>query len=555
MRSEERLTAASLRAVAGEPKAEIRGHRLEVDYRPVGIVVPYLSLEFDDHDERRRGVADALGLRLRHSDRNLHLELSPTVPVERIIFDICEQFRCEARADPSLIGLRGNIKIAFDRWSDHALGNGIGETGTGLLVFTVTHMLRARLLRQFAKENVDDLIEGTRANLGKLVGHAFREMPLHVHDQRAFAVPALEMARLIGEMLDDATLGGKQVEAAIKRNRMLIPIGWETLEEEIEFVASPAHLVEPVSDYRVYTRANDVQVSGDELYREFALGGLRNDLDAAISQQAVSISRLAQRLGPLFHQPVDGGLIGGQDHGRIDRSRLAQIVADPLNPYVHALPVQRPATNAAVTFVVDTTGSMKVQHYEAVAVLCDSYVRALEALDVQTEVLGFSTNSWAGGASLRQWEEAGSPVDPGRVADTLHIVYKSFGRTWRQSRKSLAAMMRVDHYREGVDGEAVRWAAERLLSSGAERKYLVLISDGQPMEAATATHNRSLYLVDHLRFVVDRIQRTTDIRLGAVSVDHTLDEFITNSTVADLAGTLTLSSYGVLARLFGQSTV
>ncbi|MFW2383751.1 MAG: hypothetical protein ACN4GZ_18515, partial [Acidimicrobiales bacterium] len=221
-RSGERLAAAVLRALAREPTAEVRGHRLELDHQPVGIVVPYLSLEFAEHDPRRRGVVDALGLRLRYSDRSLHLELSPEVAVERIVFDICEQFRCEALVDPALVGVQENIALAFERWSDHALGNGIGETGTGLLVFTITHMLRARLLHRLPKQNVDDVIESTRANVGRLVGHALGELPGRADRQSSFAVPALEIARLVGDILADVTLGGKQSEAAVVRNRLLV---------------------------------------------------------------------------------------------------------------------------------------------------------------------------------------------------------------------------------------------------------------------------------------------------------------------------------------------
>lgn len=552
LRSEERLAAASLRAVAHEPSAELRGHRLELGNQPVGIVVPYLSLEFEQNDPRHRGVVDALALRLRFSDRAVHLELSPSAPVERIVFDICEQFRCEALADPALAGVQENISQAFERWSDHALGNGIGETGTGLLVFTITHMLRGRLLRKLSKENVDDLIEGTRANLGRLVGHALAGLPGRVGNQRSFAEPANEIARLIGEMIQDATLGGRQSETAVVRNRLLVPIGWETLEEELAGAAADQPVSEPASVYRIYTASHDIERRGEDLYRPFVLRRLRQNLDRACAGQAVSPGRLAQRLGPLFLRRIDGGLIGGHDHGTIDRARLAQVVANPLNPYVHALPVPQRATDAAVTFLVDTTGSMKVQHYESVAVLCDTFVRALEMLDVPTEVLGFSTASWAGGESLRRWEADGSPANPGRIADTMHIVYKSFDQTWRQSRHGLAAMLRVDHYREGVDGEALEWAAQRLDRLESSNKHLVLISDGYPMEATTTTHNGDEYLLDHLRFVIDKVARTTDIALGAVSVDHSTDQFIVNSTTADLSGTLTLSTYDILHQLFAN---
>ncbi|NNF55381.1 MAG: hypothetical protein HKN03_13190 [Acidimicrobiales bacterium] len=411
-------------------------------------------------------------------------------------------------------------------------------------------MLRARLLKRLSNENVDDLIETTRATLGRLIGHALGELPHLITDQVAFSEPALEIARLISEMLDDAAPDGKHTRSAVERNLILVPIGWDALAEEVAADWLTDIRVDSAADYTIYSKAHDVQCHAEDLYRPYVLRRLRKDLDRAVTQQAVSVTRLAQRLGVLFHQPVDGGLRGGQDHGRIDRARLAQIVANPLNPHVHALPAKRRRTDAAVTFLIDTTGSMKVQRYEAVAVLCDTFVRSLETIGVQTEVLGFSTASWAGGASAAKWQAAGSPQDPGRLADTMHIVYKSFDRTWRQSRAGIAAMLRLDHYREGVDGEAIEWAAQRLLDCCADRRYLVLISDGQPMEATTAAHNRESLLLDHLRSVVDRVEQTTDIRLGAVSVDQSMEALVANSTAEDLSGTLTLSTYDVLHHLF-----
>ncbi|NNE96937.1 MAG: hypothetical protein HKN24_13005, partial [Acidimicrobiales bacterium] len=427
----------------------------------------------------------------------------------------------------------------------------IDESGTGLIIFTITHMLRARLHRVLPNEIVDDVIEGTRANLGRLVGHALRELPGHTHDQRAFAEPAAEVARLVGELIGDAAPADRSGGSTGVPNRLLVPVGWGALETELALADVGSGMPVAGSGYRIYSTTNDIEVAGHDLYRSVALRRLRRDLDRACAEQAVSAARVAQRVSPVFLRPTEGGLLGGQDHGRIDRARLAQIVADPLNPFVHSLPVPRRGSDAVVTFLVDTTGSMKVQQYESVAVLCDTFVRALEMIDVRTEVLGFSTATWAGGESARRWTDEGSPPDPGRLADVMHVVYKSFDQTWRQARASLAAMLRLDHYREGVDGEAIEWAIRRLDRIDSSHRYLVLISDGFPMEAMTATHNRDDYLLDHMQSVVDRLSGRSDVRLGAVSVDQRLEEIIINSTTADLSGTLTLGSYDLMNRLFG----
>lgn len=545
-------SAAVLRAIGAETRAEIRGSRVEIDGRPVGILVPYLRIDVDDTNAiRRAGIIDALGLRIRHSDRSQHLKLSPSGPIEKIVFDTAEQFRCEALTDPALIGVKTNTAAAFDRWSTTAAANNIGDTGLGLLIFTITQMLRSRLLRQPTTEQVDDLIESTRANLGRLVGHALGELPSLIDDQLAFSKPALEIARLVAEMIDDAEVSRNSTPASVERNRLVVQLDWDALEAEIAVEAGESHRGDSTDDYRIYTTAHDVECTGGQLYRSISLRKLRTELDRSIRDQAVSPSRLGQQLRPLFYRPGQDGTEGGHDEGLLDRARLAQIVADPLNHFVYRQPITRPVTDAVVSFLIDTTGSMKVQNYGSVAVLVDTYVRALEMIDVRTEVLGFSTASWAGGQSAKQWQATGSPPYPGRLADGLHIVYKSADQTWRQARHGIAAMLRTDHYREGIDGEALAWAVARSRLRPEPQRHLVMISDGLPMEASTTAHNRDEFLFDHLRGVVDSAEATGDVRLGAITLDHDMTEFFSRTTTADLSGPLTLSSYGALKRLFG----
>lgn len=530
----------------------------------MALVVPHLSLLVDEGSEpsavRRRGVADAIGLRLRHSDRVLHLELSPEPPLERIVFDIAEQFRCEARREPALVGVGHNTRLAFDEWSESARSRNIGETGVGLLVFTITHMLRARLLRQPSSEAVDDLIEVSRGNLARLVGHALSEMPDLIDSQRDFAEPAREVARLVAELVDDAIEIDVETPDSAARNRLIVPVDWDLLSEELAIVAGdPTGDDGAGDDYRIYTDEFDIEVTGASLYRDEVLRTLRRRLDRHAAEQAVSVTRLAQRLQRVFPSVAADGWEGGQPDGHLDPSRLARIVVDPLDPYVRQSPRLRRSSDSAITFLLDTTGSMKAQRYESVAVLVDTLTRALELAGASTEVLGFSTASWAGGRAAARWRADGAPAGPGRICETMHIVYKPFDATWRQRRHSLAAMLRTDHYREGVDGEALAWAARRLRARPERRRALVLISDGLPMEATTATNNGTGFLLDHLAAVARSIESDRAcIELGAIAIDEAsaeaslLDELIGRSVALDLDGTLTLGTYDVLAALFGR---
>lgn len=542
--------------MAAEPKAEIRGRRLEVDDKPYLVVVPYLALvgpEAADASQDvsvRRGVTDGLGLRIRHSDRELHHELSPRPILQRIIFDIAEQFRCESLADPALPGVRRNTTAAFEQWSAAAMGARVAETGVGLLIFTITHMLRARMLRVPTSETVDEVIEVTRGNLGRLVGHALKQLPNTAHSQREFAVPAAEIARLVAEMVDDAETSADEVPESVTNNALLIPIDWDLLDELESDGSSYGLSAAPDERYHAFTTAHDVLVAGDTLYREPVLRGLRTELDGHVAAQAVSVARLAQRLQRLFPVSVADGWSGGEEDGLLDPARLGQLVANPANRLIHRRERFRPSSDASVTFLVDTSGSMKVQRYESVAVLVDTLTRALELAGSTSEVLGFTTGAWGGGKVFADWRAAGSPPDPGRLNEVQHIVYKHAEQPWRQARNGLAAMLRTDHYREGVDGEAIEWAYSRLLQRPERRRALVVISDGAPMDAASASNNRDGFLADHLRSVARRIESDGVVELAAIGIDQQLDDYIANSISLDLTGTLSIGTYDVLHRLF-----
>ncbi len=553
----DRIASAGLRAVAAEPKAEIRGRRLEVADEPYLIVVPYLALvgqaAADGADEVpvRRGVMDGLGLRIRHSDRALHYELSPEPILQRIIFDIAEQFRCESLADPALPGVRRNTTAAFEQWSAAAMGARVAETGVGLLVFTITHMLRARMLRAPTSESVDEVIEVTRGNLGRLVGHALKQLPSTAHSQEEYAVPAAEIARLVAEMVEDAETSADQVPESVTNNALLIPIDWDLLEELTADENSDRFATAPDERYHAFSSAYDTIRVGSELYRQEALRNLRTELDGHIAAQAVSVARLAQRLQTLFPVAVPDGWSGGEEDGLLDPARLSQLVADPMNRLIHRRERVRPSSDATVTFLIDTSGSMKAQRYESVAVLVDTLSRALEMAGATSEVLGFTTGAWGGGQVMADWRAAGSPADPGRLNEVQYIVYKHADQRWRQARLGLAAMLRTDHYREGVDGEAIEWAYGRLLQRTERRRALVIISDGAPMDAATASNNRDGFLADHLRSVARRVESDGAVELGAVGIDQQLDDYIANSISLDLTGTLSIGTYDVLHRLFG----
>jgi len=314
----------------------------------------------------------------------------------------------------------------------------------------------------------------------------------------------------------------------------------------------PASL-DQAGDYHVFTREFDVESEGNDLYPTNRLQRRRTQLDRLVASQSVSVNRLALRMQRLFASLREDDWQFGQEEGWLDARRLTQLVASHSYRQIYYRNRFVPKSDVVVSFLIDTSGSMKTQRYEAVAVLVDTYARALELAGVQSEILGFTTAGWNGGRALASWRKSGQPDDPGRLNEVQHIVYKSADASWRQSRLSIAAMLETVHYREGIDGEALLWAFRRLMAREEQRRYLVLVSDGAPMDAATSNQNREGFLLDHLAAVSDHIDRRSAIHLGCIGIDLDTSHFITNSASADLTGTLGNNTYRLLDTLFSSS--
>lgn len=541
-----------------DPRAELRGSQLLSGGVSVDLASPYLTLAAVDDQLISRGLADALGLVLRHHDTELHAAARPVNLLERVVFDMLEQLRCQALA-PDLCGLRSNLDALSEAWCQNARASNVAESGVGLLVYTLAHMARARLRLGMTSEEVDSIIEGPRATLGRLVGHGLKRLFENIDDQGSYGQASREIARLLTELVDDAGLADEAADAA--RYRMLVPLQWfdanaqpptaeEAMLASVARGAELEHALLGLGDYAVFTRAYDVEKNGGELYRPEVLRELRAELDGHVRDQAVSAQRIAKRLRRLFGciQPDDWQF--GVDEGVIDGRRLPQLILSPTERQVFRLPRPVVRSNTAVALLMDNSGSMRMQRFEALATLADTLSRALDLAGVTNEVLGFTTAAWNGGRAMDEWKKAGQPAEPGRLTELAHIVYKDADTSWKRARPSLAAMLRPMHFAESVDGEAIIWAHSRLRRRPEQRKLLVVVSDGAPGESATNRTNREGFLDDHLRLVVDYIERRSPVEIAALTVDQDVGTRFRRSRPVDLDATLSIGTYRVLEALF-----
>ena len=267
------------------------------------------------------------------------------------------------------------------------------------------------------------------------------------------------------------------------------------------------------------------------------LDEFRDQLDRHVQAQGVNVARLARELMARLATPQREDWAQAQEEGVIDGRRLAQLVSSPTERRLFRQPVREPVADAAVTFLLDCSGSMRA-HRQAVAAMVDLLARALELAGATSEILGFTTGAWNGGRAAKDWQRAGRPPAPGRLNEALHLVFKAAETPWRRARRDLAAMLKEDAFREGLDGEALQWAARRLRQRPEPRRLLIVVSDGCPMDAATGLANDPHYLDRHLQQVAGDLEQAGDIELAAIGVGLDLSPYYRRSIVIDLAAGL-----------------
>ncbi|WP_253859263.1 cobaltochelatase CobT-related protein [Prauserella alba] len=546
----EERCAAAIRALTGEPELRFRGGRLHRGHTRLAIHAPHLHPGAGDDLGSFRGAADGLALRVRHSDAELHRMLRPTEPIPRLVLDMLEQFRVEALAPEHLPGIVTNLRHRHVAWSRQFHHSGLTETARGLLLYTVAQVCRARVTGQPVVEETRDVIEHTRAALATRMGGSLAGLRRHRHDQHSYAEHARTIADLVGEMLRGADEGGA---GAPHRNgsRAGLPL---IDDEDDASVPTPSaetghsRAFTAGEGYRVFTTAHDREQATSSLVRPELLTQYRRQLDRSIAAQGLNLVWLARALEALFSEPAVNGWDGAQEEGRLDGRRLAQLVASPAERRLFRTERTKLVTDCLVTFLVDCSGSMK-QHAESVAVLVDVFAHALERIGGTSEILGFTTGAWNGGRAMRDWRRAGRPPHPGRLNERRHLILKGAETSWHRARHNIAALLKTDLYREGADGEAVTWACDRARKQPQNNRFLVVVSDGSPMDSATNLTNDEHYLDQHLTQVVRHEERAGATRIHGLGVGLDLSAHYGRSHALDLSEGV---SNGVLAEVVGM---
>ncbi|HET9459660.1 MAG TPA: cobaltochelatase subunit CobT [Sphingomicrobium sp.] len=540
-----------------------------------------------------RGAADSAALRLRHHDPRLHSSLAPADPEARAVFDALETARFEALGARAMGGVRANLsQLAEARVRGDAITRARSAEEVPLST-AVALLARERLTGEAPPRAAAAGLELVSPWIEEKAAAELDALALTLDDQAAFArlsrrlLEDLELAAAedvseepeesggeegdegAGEEGEDegeaAPQGGDSDVRAEQSDEGLdeqdtgddYEPGEDELGdgEETRDSGRPGQVrrnweLAPPTDYRAFTTRFDEIVEADELCDETELNRLRTYLDQQIGGLHSIVTRLANRLQRRLMAQQARSWEFDQEEGLLDAARLARVIVNPIHSLSYKVERETEFRDTVVSILIDNSGSMRGRPIAIAAICADILARTLERCGVASEILGFTTRAWKGGQSREAWLADGRPAHPGRLNDLRHIVYKRADEPYRHARRNLGLMMREGLLKENIDGEALLWAHQRLLARPEERRILMVISDGAPVDDSTASANGGTYLERHLRQVIGWIEQRSPVELVAIGIGHDVTRYYERAVTIMDAEQLGGAMIEQLARLF-----
>jgi cobaltochelatase CobT len=584
------VLAGTARAIAEEPEVELAftADAPAQSGKHIKVPMPARALPPEQVAEAR-GFADGFALQLKHHDIALHNRAAPVEAVARAVFDAVETARVEALGSRGYTGISDNLAMALDvrlradpitraRNRDEvplstALGLMVRERLTGQESPAVAAPGLA-LVREWIEQKTDlDALAYAIDDQKTFQGLA-RKMLAELELVQADQVPEEseeggsedegtdEQQQDEGDEGDDQGEDGQgEVEARGEQSEQQNEEsdGQEQSDESMDDIdgepgddgeegMQPVRPNRPMADmgtafdYKPWTTQFDEVIAATELCDAEELARLRGYLDQQLVHLQSAVSKLANRLQRRLMAQQSRSWDFDQEEGILDAARLARVIVNPTLSLSYKAERETDFRDTVVTLLIDNSGSMRGRPISIAAISADILARTLERCGVKTEILGFTTRAWKGGQSRETWLAAGRPPQPGRLNDIRHIVYKRADEPWRRARNSLGLMMREGLLKENIDGEALMWAHARLVARPEERRILMVISDGAPVDDSTLSVNSGSYLERHLRQVIGWIETRSPVELVAIGIGHDVTRYyaraVTIMDVEQLGGTI-----------------
>ena len=601
-----RAVASCLRAMAKMPQAEVAfaAERPSLVWTGANAKarLPEPTRKLDAREAAiLRGHADSMALRLTCHNMDVHRRLTPQAPAARAVFDAVEQARVEAIGSRRMQGVAGNLDAMLDDRFHRAHYADIAVRAEAPLEDALAMIVRERLTGLRPPHNAQRIVDLWRPWIEERASAELDRLSLQIEDQRAFAVAVHKLLTAL-EMIDEGRLGNDPEEEndgtgepdGAEDNRSEegaedhtgdasrsetteassdlmedseidasdAPTGEFEGEAELSPTGEPGDPRQPQpppraeargSDYKAFTKKYDEVVAAQDLCDAEELDRLRSYLDKQLNNLSSIVSRLANRLQRRLLAQQSRSWEFDLEEGILDPARLPRVIADPRQPLSFKREKDMEFRDTVVTLLIDNSGSMRGRPITVAATCADILARTLERCGVKVEILGFTTRAWKGGQSREAWLQANKPASPGRLNDLRHIIYKSADAPWRRSRKHLGLMMREGLLKENIDGEALDWAHRRLLARPEQRRILMMISDGAPVDDSTLSVNPGNYLEKHLRFMIEEIEQRSPIELIAIGIGHDVTRYyrraVTIVDAEELGGAMTEK----LAELFDET--
>ncbi|MCA0909300.1 cobaltochelatase subunit CobT [Qipengyuania gaetbuli] len=578
------------RALAQEPEVEVAWSADQPSQSGKNFRVPLPGRNLPrDQATEARGFADSFALKLRHHNEALHAKGAPPEPIARACYDAIERVRYEAIGSNRYDGIRGNLDAALElRTATDPIAKA-SEANEVPLPTALSLMLREALTGEAVPDRAKAGVDMVRGDILAKIGTDMDGLADALDDQRAFQNLTLDMLRHLELTLPDTPDDGSSDDG--DQDDGETPEQDEDTDEQDEGEAQPQESdargeitdgeadgdaeqdvegeqemsdgdpsdddgegMQPVRpnrpwtdlpedfDYKAYTDKFDEVIEAPELCDHEELDRLRAYLDSQLAGLQGIVTRLANRLQRRLMAQQNRSWDFDQEEGLLDAARLTRVVVSPGHALSYKIERDTEFKDTVVTLLIDNSGSMRGRPISIAAISADIMARTLERCGVKTEILGFTTRAWKGGQSREAWLADGRPANPGRLNDLRHIIYKKADEPWRRARRNLGLMMREGLLKENIDGEALLWAHSRLLARAEDRRILLVISDGAPVDDSTLSVNQAGYLEGHLRKVIEWIEKQSPVQLAAIGIGHDVTRYykrsVTIMDVEQLGGTI-----------------
>ena len=572
--SEENLKdaiASTTRALSKDPEIEITFSGAPTDSNLVLPNLPKKKSEIHSY----RGIADALACSKRFSSQEIKIETGS----EKINFLLSKAEDCRAEILGSKLypGVNNNLKSRFEDKCKLASNS---EDKEDLIELALEGWLRQTLLNQKLSKNQLNVLSHWKESLNLHGSKFISEFKEALEDQISFSEVTRKLLHEMNldsleneeteneeqesndsndsdesqnepgqeELSMESTETDEMDQTEAPEDAELGDIDEDGIVDENQEINSNHSWLERLVEqtinfeYKVFTRDFDEEVNAEEMASTEELQRLRRHLDQLMGPSKSTVSKLAHRLQRFLMAQQNRSWEFNKEEGMLDTSKLHKIITDPVTPLTYKIEKDIEFRDTVVSILVDSSGSMRGRSMTVAAICADIISTTLERCNVKTEVLGFTTKQWKGGESRKRWVEEGKPENPGRLNDVRHIIFKSADNSWRRGQKNFGLMLREGLLKENIDGEALIWAHDRLIRRPEQRRILMVISDGAPVDDSTLSTNPNNYLDIHLRQVIHSIETQSPVNLIAIGIGHDVTRYyqkaVTIHRAEDLGGVM-----------------